>query len=156
MTGRPIDLSTLEEQTLACYEYGAKLSAVDLLQAFEVRNRVTRSLGDWFTRNDVLMSPTLPDLPAPVGWFSDRAAGLDGLGWTELVFGYTPFTPAFNIAGLPAMSMPLAFDPDSNLPIGIQFAAGTGREDVLFRLAGQLERAMPWASRHPTVWAGTA
>jgi amidase len=41
------------------------------------------------------------------------------------------------------------------MPIGIQLAAGYGREDVLFRLAGQLERAAPWAQRTPPIWAGT-
>jgi amidase len=40
------------------------------------------------------------------------------------------------------------------LPIGIQFAAGFAREDLLLRVAGQLEQSMPWAGRRPAVWAG--
>ncbi|PZU57001.1 MAG: amidase [Sphingobium sp.] len=152
-TGRPVDESTLEHSTLACYAFGRALRATELLAAFDIRNRVTRNLGAWFATNDVLMSPTLPDLPAPIGWFSERSANLDGFGWTELLFNYTPFTPVFNVTGSPAMSMPLAHDDTSGLPIGVQFAAGFGREDILFRLAGQLERAMPWTQRRPTIHA---
>lgn len=153
VTGRPINLDTLEPQTLACYEYGARTSAGELLSAFDIRNLVCRSLGAWFARNDLLLSPTLPGLPAKIGWFGENAPGRDGLGWTELVFSYSPFTPLFNVAGLPAMSMPLGHDSASNLPIGIHFAAAFGREDLLFRIAGQLERAMPWTDRTPPVWA---
>ncbi|NJP91812.1 hypothetical protein HCN51_20510 [Nonomuraea sp. FMUSA5-5] len=43
---------------------------------------------------------------------------------------------------------------ETGLPIGMQFAAGYGREDLLFRLAGQLEQAIPWPGRTPAVWAG--
>ncbi len=153
-TGRPIDASTLEHATLICYEYGRNASAVDLVGALDVRNRVTRSVGKFFARYDVLLTPTLPTLSMPIGTYTEGVERLDGVGWTRRVFEHTPFTPLFNVAGVPAMSMPLAADPASGLPIGIQFAAGFGREDQLFRLAGQLERALPWADRKPAVWAG--
>jgi amidase len=39
--------------------------------------------------------------------------------------------------------MPLASD-ETGLPIGVQFVAATGREGLLFQLAGQLEQAAPW------------
>ena len=52
------------------------------------------------------------------------------------------------------MSVPLAVAPGDGLPIGIQFAAGFAREDLLLRLAAQLEQSMPWATRRPAVWAG--
>lgn len=153
-TGRPIGLETLEEHTFACYRYGKATSATEFLGALNIRNLVCRSLGEWFTRNYVLLSPTLPKPPIPLGWFAERSPGLDGLGWTELVFSVCPFTPVFNVAGLPAMSMPLGQDAATELPIGVHFAAGFGREDILFRLAGQLERATPWAGRRPGVFAG--
>jgi amidase len=60
----------------------------------------------------------------------------------------SPFTPAWNIAGLPAISLPLHMSADG-MPIGMQFVAAYGREDILLRLASQLEQAAPWSSRHP-------
>ena len=81
---------------------------------------------------------------------------MSGLEWTAHLFDHSPFTPVFNVAGVPAMSVPLAHDAQHNLPIGMQFVAGFGREDQLLRLAGQLERAAPWHQRRPAVWVGNA
>ncbi|OKI52985.1 amidase family protein [Streptomyces sp. MJM1172] len=119
-----------------------------------MRNRVTRAIGAHFERHDVLLTPALPELPPAIGTYHRGSEGADGRGWLEHLFHRSPFTAAFNVAGTPAMSVPLAADPATGMPIGIQFAAGYGREDVLFRLAGQLERAVPWARRTPPVWAG--
>lgn len=152
-TGRPIDADMLEPPTLAAHAYGAGLSAVDLLEAFHLRNLVARSIGRFFASHDILLTPTLPGPPARIGAVGAGADRLDGLGWTERLFNLSPFTPLFNVTGLPAMSMPLAQGADG-LPIGIQFGAGFGREDRLFALAGQLERARPWAQRRPTIFAG--
>ncbi|WP_306204616.1 amidase family protein [Actinoplanes sp. RD1] len=60
---------------------------------------------------------------------------------------------AANVAGTPAMSVPSGADAATGLPIGLQYAAGYGREDVLFRLAAQLEQAAPWSGRTPGIWA---
>ena len=62
---------------------------------------------------------------------------------------WVPYTPAFNTSGQPAISLPLHWT-DDGLPVGIQLVAGYGREDVLIRVAAQLELARPWAHRHPT------
>ncbi|MBL1098528.1 amidase [Streptomyces coffeae] len=151
---RPIDSTTVEPETLASYAYGQRVSGAEFVHALAMRNSVARAIGRYFTGHDLLLTPTLPELPVPLGTYAKDAEGADGLGWLEQLFHRSPFTAAFNIAGTPAMSVPLETDPATGLPIGIQFAAGYGREDVLFRLAGQLEEAAPWAQRTPTVWAG--
>ena len=57
---------------------------------------------------------------------------------------FVPFTPPFNSSGQPAISLPLHWN-DAGLPIGVQLVAAYGREDVLLRVAAQLELAQPWA-----------
>jgi len=56
----------------------------------------------------------------------------------------------FNITGQPAISLPLCQTIDG-LPIGIQMVAAFGREDLLFRIASQMEVAMPWNNRKPQI-----
>lgn len=58
------------------------------------------------------------------------------------------FTPAFNLTGQPAISRPLHWSA-SNLPIGVQLVAAHGREDILVRVASQLEAAHPWSGHQP-------
>ena len=58
------------------------------------------------------------------------------------------FTVPFDITGQPAISLPLSWNRD-DLPIGVQLVAAYGREDVLLRVAAQLENAQPWADRRP-------
>ncbi|MFF5471413.1 amidase [Streptomyces achromogenes] len=153
--GRPADSSTLEPPTLAGYHYGQRVSGAQFVTALTIRNRVARSLARYFDAHDVLLTPTLPEPPVPLGTYAEGAATLDGLGWIDRLNDRSPFTMAFNVAGTPAMSVPVTADPETGLPIGMQFAAGHGLEDLLFRLAGQLEQASPWSGRTPTVWAGS-
>jgi amidase len=153
-TGRAINADNLEPATLAAYNYGREVTGLALLGAMDVRNTVTRTMGGFFLDYDLLLSPTLPELPSEIGAYNVGQESLDGLGWINRVFTHSPFTAIANVAGLPAMSVPLSMDPATELPIGSQFMAGFGREDVLFGLAGQLERAQPWEHRRPRVWAG--
>ncbi|MFF3071174.1 amidase [Kitasatospora sp. NPDC057936] len=153
-SGRPVDPTTVEPEMLASYAYGREVGGTEFVHALAMRNTVARAIGRYFAEYDLLLTPTLPELPVPLGTYAEGAEGADGPGWLRQVFHRSPFTAVFNVAGTPAMSVPLQTDPATGLPIGIQFAAGHGREDVLFRLAGQLEQAAPWAGRTPAVWAG--
>ncbi|CAB3803118.1 6-aminohexanoate-cyclic-dimer hydrolase [Paraburkholderia ultramafica] len=153
-TGRPIDTTTLEPATLACFRYGKEEKASGFAAALAMRNTVTRSVGAWFGEVDLLLTPTLPQMPLAIGAYGAGADSMTGLEWTQRVFRHSPLTPPFNVSGVPAMSVPLETHPATGLPIGMQFAAGFGREDTLLRVAGQLERARPWVDRRPMVWAG--
>ena len=61
---------------------------------------------------------------------------------------FVAFTPQFNASGQPAINLPLHWN-DAGLPIGVQLVAAYGREDLLIRVAAQLEAAAPWAHRRP-------
>ncbi|MFD6340869.1 MULTISPECIES: amidase [unclassified Streptomyces] len=152
--GRPVDSSTLEPPVLASYHYGQRVSGAQFVTALEIRNRVARSLARHFDAYDLLLTPTMPELPVPLGTHAEGAEALDGLDWLRRLFDLSPFTAAFNVAGTPAMSVPVTADAGTGLPVGMQFAAGYGLEGRLFRLAGQLEQASPWSGRTPQVWAG--
>ncbi|CAL9324755.1 amidase [Streptomyces sp. SudanB182_2057] len=154
--GRPVDSSTLEPPTLAGYHYGQRVSGAQFVAALTIRNRVARSLARHFGTYDVLLTPTLPEPPVPLGTYAEGAEALDGLGWIDRLNDRSPFTLVFNVAGTPAMSVPVTAHSETGLPIGMQFAAGHGLEGRLFRLAGQLEQASPWSGRIPTVWAASA
>jgi amidase len=155
VTGPQIDATTLEPQTLAVYQTGVGVSGIEVNCALDLRNAVTRSVAAFFSRYDLLLTPTLPDVAPRIGTYASGAETMSGHEWTARVFGSSPFTPVFNAAGLPAMSVPLFNDDASGLPIGMQFVAPAGREDLLFRVAGQLERELPWAGRIPDVWVGS-
>jgi Asp-tRNA(Asn)/Glu-tRNA(Gln) amidotransferase A subunit family amidase len=65
--------------------------------------------------------------------------------------GFSPYTRLANCTGQPSMSVPLYWS-EAGLPIGAMFTARFGDEAMLFRLAGQLERARPWWGRRPAVF----
>jgi amidase len=147
-TGRPADHSTLEQSTLAIHEHGLSLSAVDLLHADDVFNGVNRDFGRFFGDYDLLLTPTTAQLPWPIGQQASDGGDYSARGWTDHVFNPAPFTAVYNCTGQPAISLPLARS-QSGLPIGIQFAAAYGREDLLLSLAAVFEQAMPWPKVAP-------
>jgi amidase len=83
-----------------------------------------------------------------LGWFLKASGIVDNLAQKSLE--RTPFTQLANLCGLPAISIPLYWTPEG-LPLGAQFIGPFGHEAVLFRLAGQLEKAQPWFDRKPEV-----
>ncbi|MEX5709373.1 amidase family protein [Parafrankia sp. FMc6] len=127
--------------------------AVDLVAGLNAAGRVSRAVARFFADTDLLVTPTLARPPAPHGTLDYDEDGHTVEGWLRTLFDHGPFTAVFNIAGQPAISLPLGESADG-LPIGVQLVAAHGREDLLLRVAGQLERALPWAHRTPAVHAG--
>ena len=97
---------------------------------------------------DVVLTPTLAQLPAPVGWF--REAG-DARAEFDRMISWTPFTAVYNTSGQPAVSVPLSVS-RAGLPIGVQLVGRPADEATLLRLSAQLESAQPWRDRHPQLW----
>ncbi len=155
LNGRKPSPETLEATTLACYEYGMSLKLVDLEMADAFANIVCRSVAPFFNAYDVLLTPTLGQRTVALGHIDANDSSLDARGWYDRLFNHAAYTALYNMTGQPAISLPLAIDREG-MPLGMQFVARFGAEDLLLRLAGQLEQALPWADRHPAIHVAKA
>lgn len=131
------------------YEAGKAMSGADALwglQELRLRTReVLRRFEDW----DVYLTPTMCTPPPRVDFLDTLTDDLKEFDRRQRIsFG---FTPPFNMSGQPSLSLPLAWSRD-DLPIGMMFTAKYGDEATLLRLAGQLEKEMPWKDRRPPIW----
>ncbi|MFK2826395.1 amidase [Bacillus sp. B190/17] len=138
----------LETAIWSAYQIGQSLKATELLEAFQIQNIISRSVGEFFTNYDVLLTPTAAQLPPLIGELDMNAPGSDMQTFGKRIFNYFPFTRLFNTTGQPAVSLPLGWS-RSGLPIGMQFAGCFADESTLFKLAGQLEQACPWNEKLP-------
>ncbi|MGH3392568.1 MAG: amidase [Actinomadura sp.] len=127
-------------------------TALDVMAAVDAQNQVTRPIGGFFLHHDLLVTPTLGRLPAPHGTLDYDDPDHTVRSWLRRIFEYGPFTAPFNVSGHPAISLPLGQSREG-LPIGVQLVAAFGREDLLLRVAAQLEQAVPWTDRRPATFA---
>jgi amidase len=150
-TGATIGPDDVEPLTWALCEMGRSFTAPQWLSAREWLQRWSRDMAEWWASGyDLLLTPTIAEPPPLLGEFDSSADNpLQGLFRAAAL---VPFTPAFNITGQPAISVPLSWN-ESGLPIGIQLVSAFGREDVLLRVSAQLEQAQPWSDRTPPVHA---
>jgi amidase len=151
VVGRKITAEDVEPWTWFLAEQGFGLSASNYLAAIQVLQILSRQFMQWWADGfDLLLIPTLASPPPLLG---DLVITRDGLaeGMRRLL-DLSPYCAFFNITGQPAISLPLFWN-SSNLPIGVQLVADFGREDLLIRVAAQLEQARPWNDRRPPVCA---
>lgn len=154
MAPRRPDPARMEAVSRQVLQEAEAFSALDLIGAFEAQNRVCRSVGAFFTTHDLLITPTLGQLPAPHGTLDYDNPRHTLTSWLRSILDYGPFTVVFNISGQPAASLPLG-QSSGGLPVGVQIVAPYGREDLLLRVAAQLEQAMPWQDRSPYCFVGS-
>jgi amidase len=148
LLGRPIGDDEIEPRNAAYREAGRALPAVSYLQTRAWLSMWARRMADWWTGHDLLLTPTLGAPPPELGWFTAAGAEQEG----PRVVSFIPYTAQFNATGQPGVSLPLHQTPEG-LPVGVQLVADYGREDILIRIASQLEQAAPWADRHPPALA---
>ncbi|MFJ6419241.1 amidase [Paeniglutamicibacter sp. NPDC091659] len=146
------DESRFEATTLTCAAAGATLTPADLGHAFSVNNLVSRKMGSFFGIWDVWITPTANQLAPLLGRFDADDPGCSAEDWVRRCVAAYPTCALYNVTGGPAVSLPLAVS-TTGLPIGIQLGADLNREDILVRLAAELERALPWAGRRPAIHA---
>lgn len=148
--GRKMQAEDVEPLTWGLAELGRGYTAPDYVAALHCAVQLGRRCEEWFASGyDLLLSSTLGEPPVPLGWFSTPDEPL--LGFARAAT-FVPYTPLANMSGEPAISLPLHWNADG-LPIGVHLQAAYGREDLLLRVAAQLEAAQPWADRRPRVHA---
>lgn len=144
----PLD-ALLEPLTLQLAQRFVAAGPGALERAMGVLRGVEAQYATLFGDMDVLLTPVLAKVPPPLGEIAPTL-GLEGF---EKVAAYVAYTPLQNVAGAPALSLPLAWSA-GGLPIGAHFSAAKGQEKTLLELAFELEQARPWIARKPGVNAG--
>ena len=141
----------LELFTAALSAVGEWNSAPQYIAACEGQHRLARAMAPLFMRYDMILTPTLGQVPPTLGAFQpDPASPLELL---NRMTAFAPFAAIANMIGHPAMSVPLHWT-TQDVPIGVQFIGDFAKEHVLLRLGAQLEQANPWASRIPPIVSG--
>ncbi|WP_160165728.1 amidase family protein [Pacificimonas flava] len=139
-----------EPLMLGMAERGAALTDADRDAAFGRLAAFSAAYREQFQTYDVQVTPVLGAPPAPIGYLSPRIPFEEQ---QARLTDYAGFTGAENVAGLPAISLPVGMSSDG-LPIGLQFIGAPGAEPVLLALAFELENELNWAGRRPSVWVG--
>ena len=164
--GRKVRPSDVEPNTYALHLLGKSYSAADYACAKRKWNDLCRRIADFHTQYDLLLTPTLAQRPFRIGALQNSPAesrlvavvNALGLGsvvrgqvdqLAEKIYNWMPWTAFANMTGQPSMSVPLYWTEEEKLPVGVMFTARFGEENLLYRLAGQLENAAPWMERLP-------
>jgi Asp-tRNA(Asn)/Glu-tRNA(Gln) amidotransferase A subunit family amidase len=166
-TGSDDDGFELDTRVMAAL--GRAVSGVELQATEERRSEHIAGLARVHGKHDLLMTPTLGEPPIRIGALDTpgplrlMAEGVLRTRTTRLLrvggffdqmvqksLSWVPFTQLANTTGRPAISLPLHWTADG-LPMGVQFVGRLRAEELLLRLARQLEQAAPWEHRRPDV-----
>jgi amidase len=158
--------SDFELDTRVLGMLGRTLPLPEYVRRRQQWNDFSRALGAYFESYDMYLCPTAGQMPARIGELDTpahlrfamkmmlklnagkmvhRSGQVDQMALESLA--RTPFTQLANLTGTPAMSVPLSWSTDG-LPVGVQFGAPHGAEDLLLQLAAQLEEASPWFGQY--------
>ncbi|QEO10400.1 amidase [Protaetiibacter larvae] len=147
----PLDdaqLELVEPLTRWLVERGRALGARALGDALAWLAGFERRTIAAFAPYDAIVMPALALTPRPIGWY-DAA---DGERNFAQQVQYTPFTSFANVAGLPAITVPV-HETAEGIPMGVQLVGRPGGERTLLAIGAQLERRIGWQRRHPPAWS---
>ncbi|HWO74546.1 MAG TPA: amidase family protein [Bacillus sp. (in: firmicutes)] len=155
--GRKASYSDVEPTTWLLGLLGKATSAKEMVLSIREWDRAAYIMEEFHETYDFYLTPSTATPPVKIGELEPKPAeklaisivgrlGLGGLlkktGIVDKLavenLSKVPFSQLANLTGQPAMTLPL-FLSEKRLPIGVQFMAARGREDLLFRLAGQIE-----------------
>lgn len=148
LMGRPLTEEDVEPPTWGFYERGQHVTAGEYAAGIDSLRMQAAGIERWWEVDgwDLLVTPTSGRKQPLIGEVKPTAENPTPENEEALL----AFTVPYNVTGQPAITLPLHASTEG-LPIGVQLVAAYGREDILFRVAAQLETAMPWADRHPLV-----
>ncbi len=136
--GRPLADDDLEPVTRMMYDMAQTTTGTAVGRALDSIELVARRFGAFFEDHDLLLTPTIGRTVPPIGLLDPTdPAALAHRG------KYSALTAPFNVSGQPAISLPAGHD-TNGLPLGAQLVGRFGAEDVLIRVAAQLEAASAW------------
>jgi amidase len=149
MLGREVSNNDVELVNWVMAEYSSKVSALDYALAINDNGVYRRTVQQWWEDGwDILLTPTLAAPPLAIGVSANNPN--DPMAPLKIAGEWMGFTAQFNTTGQPAISLPLHMSGDG-LPVGVQLVGAYGREDILIRLAAQIETAAPWAHLTPSI-----
>jgi aspartyl-tRNA(Asn)/glutamyl-tRNA(Gln) amidotransferase subunit A len=140
----PAERDRFDPSLTAQIEAGMRWSAVDFVRAAHVRRTLNDAFVRFFTRYDLLLTPTVTAPPPPVK--VEAHEQIDGRKVTRL--GWLAFTVPLSLVGYPAASVPCGWTREG-LPVGLQIAAPRLADALVLRAAAAFETMAPWAHRRP-------
>jgi amidase len=135
-----LDVSKLQPRTRQHIRLGKWFNRTGLIRQEHRDAWRETSIKFFADRNvDVLLTPALAAAPPPAEQYSSGS-------WRHnmsVSMRYAPYAAPWNVAGLPAIVVPVGVRPDG-LPLGVQIVGPPDSELLLLSIAGQLEVANPW------------
>lgn len=150
---KKLQFEEVEPLTYALYRYGQKTPATAYINSLNYWDQVSYQVDEFFKDYDLYLSPTTAQVAPKLENREERLNSMlfedEGVifeQYEELIYqmfapslAQTPFTQLANLTGNPAISLPTALE--KQLPLGIHFMAAKGREDLLFEVGHEFERA---------------
>jgi amidase len=146
LAGREPTEADVEPLTWAMWQRAHEEDTLSILSALARLESVARSVVAFLAGYDAVLTPALGRPPVRIGEI--HGCGADPWEHYERSAHFNPYTAILNVTGQPAISVPL-YETDEGLPLAVQLIGPPAQEEVVLRLAAQLEQALPWASRRP-------
>jgi amidase len=131
------------------YETGQRVTGQQALWGWQQLRLMNRQILGAFEGFDVYLTPTMSRTSPRLDWLNPLTVDLKEFDRRQSdTYGTTP---PFNFTGQPSLSLPL-WQSAAGLPMAMMFTGRFADEATLYRLAGQLEKELPWKDRRPPVW----
>jgi len=124
---------------------GENPSAVDYVQAQQMRRKIVQGFAEAFQSVDVLISPATALAATPIGQETTVLNGKDEVVFEQLL----RLTSPSNITGLPSVTVPCGFV--NGLPAGLQITGRAFREDTILGAAYAFEQAASLSKLKPNL-----